>query len=84
VQYHPEYKLGEVAATMRRYGQILVDDGFFASLDALETYAQEVSALGVDATRRDIAWRLDIGRELLVEEERVREIANWIALQVQR
>jgi len=43
-----------------------------------------VSALGVDATRRDIAWRLDIGRELLVEEERVREIANWIALQVQR
>jgi GMP synthase (glutamine-hydrolysing) len=84
VQYHPEYKLGEVAATLRRYGQILVDDGFFASLDALETYAQDVSELGVDATRRDIAWRLDIGRELLVEEERMREIANWIALQVRR
>ena len=84
VQYHPEYKLGEVAATIRRYGQILVDDGFFASLEALETYAQEVSALAADATRRDIAWRLDIGRELLVEEERTREIANWITLQVRR
>jgi GMP synthase (glutamine-hydrolysing) len=69
---------------MRRYGQILVDDGFFASLDALETYAKDVSALGADLTRRDIAWRLDIGRELLVEEERMREIANWIALQVRR
>ena len=84
VQYHPEYKLGEVAATVRRYGQVLVDDGFFASLDALENYAKEVSALDADATRRDIAWRLDIGRELLVEEERVREIANWVAFQVRR
>lgn len=84
VQYHPEYKLDEVAATLRRYGQILVDESFFASLDALETYAREVGALGADATRRDIAWRLDIGRELLVEEERMREIANWIALQVRR
>ena len=84
VQYHPEYSLGEVAATVRRYGQILVDDGFFASLDALESYAQDLSALGADGTRRDIAWRLDIGRELLVEQERMREIANWVALQVRR
>ena len=41
----PNSRLGEVAAVLRRYGQILVDDGFFASLDALETYAREVSAL---------------------------------------
>jgi GMP synthase (glutamine-hydrolysing) len=84
VQYHPEYSLGEVAAVVRRYGQILVDDGFFASLGELKTYADDVSALGADATRSDIAWRLDIGRELLVEQERVREIANWITTRLRR
>jgi GMP synthase (glutamine-hydrolysing) len=82
VQYHPEYGLGDVAATVRRCGQTLVDEGFFASLNDLEAYAKDVSTLGVDPSRRDIAWRLDIGRELLAEEERVREIANWIAHQL--
>ena len=28
-QYHPEYTLGDIAATLRRYGKTLVDDGFF-------------------------------------------------------
>ncbi len=78
VQYHPEYSLEEIAATVRRYGHILVDEGFFESLDALELYARDVGALSDDASRRDIAWRLDIGRELLVEAERQREIANWM------
>ncbi len=82
VQYHPEYTLDDVAAVVRRYGQALVDDGLFASLDALHTYAAEVSALGADPDRRDIAWRLDIGRDLLREEERTREVANWIARQI--
>ncbi len=84
VQYHPEYSLRDVAATVRRYGQILVDEGFFASLDELKAYARDVSALDDDATRRDIAWRLDIGSELLLAEARECEIANWISAQVRR
>ncbi len=82
VQYHPEYTLGEVAAVVRRYGRTLVDEGFFVSVEDLESYARDLSALDADATRRDVAWRLNIGRDLLVADERVREIANWLAFQV--
>jgi GMP synthase (glutamine-hydrolysing) len=82
VQYHPEYQLEEVAAVVRRYGQILVDDGLFASAEDVEAYARDVSLLHADATRRDIASRMSIGRELLLEDERVREIANWITLKL--
>ena len=59
VQYHPEYSLGEVAAVVRRYGQTLVDDGFFASLDELQAYADDVSALDArsDPTRYRLAPR---------------------------
>jgi GMP synthase (glutamine-hydrolysing) len=79
VQYHPEYQLDEVAAAVRRYGQILVDDGLFASAEDLEAYAEDVSLLHTNASRLDIALRRNIGSELLLEEQRVREIANWIA-----
>lgn len=82
VQYHPEYRLDEVSGVVRRYGQLLVDEGFFGSLEALDTYARDIDALHADPTRTDIAWRLAIGREILVEEERLREIANWLALRV--
>ena len=78
VQYHPEYSLGEVAATVRRYGRILVEDGFFASLEELEAYAHDVATLESDPARRDIAWRLDIGDDLLTAAGREREIVNWI------
>ncbi len=82
VQYHPEYSLDEVAAVVRRYGQILVDDGFFASAKDLEAYATDLSVLHADPTRRNLAARLNIGPELLLEKERVHEIANWIALKL--
>ena len=82
VQYHPEYRLDDVSAVIRRYGQVLVDEGFFASLETLDTYAGEIDLLHATPTRADIAWRLAIGRDILVEEERLREIANWLALRV--
>ena len=37
VQYHPEYTLRDLAFVLRRYGQTLVDEGFFADLAALES-----------------------------------------------
>jgi GMP synthase (glutamine-hydrolysing) len=82
VQYHPEYGLHDVAAMIRRFGQILVDDGFFADLADLERYADDLSALDADRRRRDIAWRLGLDHDILNDTMRQTELANWIARQV--
>jgi GMP synthase (glutamine-hydrolysing) len=82
VQYHPEYGLHDVVAMIRRFGQILVDDGFFADLADLERYADDLSALGADKRRRDIAWRLGLDRDILNDAMRQAELTNWIARQV--
>jgi GMP synthase (glutamine-hydrolysing) len=79
VQYHPEYRLHDVACTLLRYGDRLVDEGFFRTLADLQSYAADLESLEADPTRRDIAWRYGLGRELLAQDERVHEIANWVA-----
>lgn len=82
VQYHPEFSLRDLAFILRRYGQTLVDEGFFAELASLETFAADLNALASDQRRTDIAWRLGLGADILQPELRLCEIANWIDLQV--
>jgi len=84
VQYHPEFTLRDLAFILQRYGQTLVDEGFFADLAALESYAADLSTLAADSARTDIAWRLGLGADILQPELRLREIANWIAGQVRK
>jgi GMP synthase (glutamine-hydrolysing) len=84
VQYHPEFTLRDIAFILRRYGQTLVDEGFFADLAALESHAAELSTLAADSARTDIAWRLGLGADILRPELRLREIANWVAGQVRK
>jgi GMP synthase (glutamine-hydrolysing) len=79
VQYHPEYRLRDVAAVIRRYGQILVDEGFFADPTDLTRYAADLSALDVDAQRGNIAWKFALGRDILNDDCRQTELKNWIA-----
>ena len=84
VQYHPEYGLGDVAATVLRYGARLVDEGFFPDVVELERYASDLLSLEANAARRDIAWRLDLGEDVLKPEKRLCEISNWVRLQVEQ
>jgi len=79
VQYHPEYGLAEIAATLRRYGTRLIDDGFVRSLDELEAHAALYIALGEDPGRRDLAWRLGVDADVLDPLARMAEIANWLS-----
>jgi GMP synthase (glutamine-hydrolysing) len=79
VQYHPEYRLHDVAAVIRRYGQTLVDEGFFADLTELKRYAGDLAALELNPNRRDIAWRLGVDRDVVSDEMRQVELVNWIA-----
>jgi GMP synthase (glutamine-hydrolysing) len=78
VQYHPEYRLHDVAAMIRRYGQILVTEGFFASLIELERYADDLSVLDKDHRRRDVAWRLGLDDDIVDPLVRQIELSNWI------
>jgi len=84
VQYHPEYRLRDIAAVVRRYGEMLVIEGFFKDLSELEFYAADLMALEADRKRRDIAWRLDLGEDILDEGMRLSELSNWITSQVRR
>ncbi|MCC8973765.1 type 1 glutamine amidotransferase [Bradyrhizobium brasilense] len=79
VQYHPEYRLHDVVAVIQRYGQLLVDEGFFADLDALARYAGDLSALEADERRGDLAWKLALHRDILSRDCRQTELRNWIA-----
>jgi len=79
VQYHPEFSLQDIAWVIRRIGQPLVDEGFFADVDELERYAADLVALHHERARRDILWRLGLDQDLANDELRRAEISNWIA-----
>jgi GMP synthase (glutamine-hydrolysing) len=79
VQYHPEYGLNDVAAVIRRYGKILFAEGFFSDLAELENYAADLSTLAANERRRDIAWRLGFGDDIMKSSVRQTELSNWIA-----
>jgi GMP synthase (glutamine-hydrolysing) len=83
VQYHPEYRLHDIAAVIKRYGQTLVTEGFFADLTELERYVADLSTLAANERRRDIAWRLGFGDDIIKKSVRQTELSNWIASLVQ-
>jgi GMP synthase (glutamine-hydrolysing) len=84
VQYHPEYGLHDVAAMIRRYGNSLVTEGFFADSAELDRYASDLAILAANPQRRDIAWRLGFGDDILNESMRQTELSNWIASLVRK
>ena len=78
VQYHPEYGLKDVAATMRRNGHALIADGLFADRAGLERYAADLKTLDADPGRRDLAWQYGIDATVLDPALRYAELRNWL------
>ncbi|MGJ4998583.1 type 1 glutamine amidotransferase [Bradyrhizobium sp. HKCCYLS3077] len=78
VQYHPEFSLQDVAWVIRRIGQPLVDEGFFADMAELERYAADLATLHHDRARRDLLWRLGLDQDVANDGLRQTEISNWI------
>jgi GMP synthase (glutamine-hydrolysing) len=78
VQYHPEYTLGDIAATLRRYGKTLVDEGFFPDEANLLAYSKELDAINIDPSIKWLAWRHALDKMILDKSIRVKEISNWI------
>jgi GMP synthase (glutamine-hydrolysing) len=82
VQYHPEYTLEDMAATLRRYGKRLLADAFFSNEHDLLAYAHELDALYCDPANKALAWRHGIDAAVLDKAVRVKEICNWITHRV--
>jgi GMP synthase (glutamine-hydrolysing) len=82
VQYHPEYTLKDIAATLARYNGRLIDEGFFATAGELEAHVAALSSLHENPAQPALAWRLGIDRDILDPQQRLCEIANWISDQV--
>ena len=82
VQYHPEYSLHDIAATVRRYGKRMVEDGFFSTERELLHYAHDLELLHGDPHNKSLAWQHGIDDAVLNKSVRVTEIRNWIEHQV--
>jgi GMP synthase (glutamine-hydrolysing) len=82
VQYHPEYSLGDIAATMRRYGKRLVEEKFFLDEKSLVAHTKELDSLNDDPDQKWISWKHALDRLILDKSVRTKELANWIDHQV--
>ena len=81
-QYHPEYTLQEIAIVMRRYGDRLPEDGTYPTAAVRDQAINELSELGRDPTRKDLAAKYRIGASVLDAGIHHREILNWLTLKV--
>lgn len=79
-QYHPETDLDELAAMLRLSAEAVVSAGFAADHAAVEASAREVEGLAEDdcPARRQRAWRLGVGADVLEAGQRRREIGNYL------
>lgn len=78
VQYHPEYDLRDVADLGVLRAPQLVEQGFFQSAADADGYLAELRALAEDRSRKDLAYRLGVGADVLSTSVRTREVRNWL------
>lgn len=79
VQYHPEYDCHEVASLARLRRDELIAQGTFADGDEADRFVDDLEALHLDPTRRDLAARLGLDESVLDEDVRTVEVRNWLA-----
>jgi GMP synthase (glutamine-hydrolysing) len=82
VQYHPEYDLRQLSALLRRSAGRLVREGLARTLEEAEAVGADLRALHDDPSRKDLAWRYDIGPDITDPARHRREFANWLRVKV--
>ncbi len=81
-QYHPEYDFNELAIVILRYGQRLIESGFFADMPTLLRFVNDLCALHEDHSRMDLAWLYGIGDDVLDPAHRGLELKQWLEREV--
>jgi GMP synthase (glutamine-hydrolysing) len=82
VQYHPEYSLREIAAIVARRAGNLTREGFFPDERSALAYVEDLRALDAAPDRRDVAWRLGLGDDVLDPIKRRAELINFLEVRV--
>jgi GMP synthase (glutamine-hydrolysing) len=70
--------LREIAAIVARRGSTLASEGFFPNERDALAYAEDLRALDAAPERRDIAWPLAVGEDVLNPVKRRTELINFI------
>ncbi len=83
LQYHPEYDLHEVARLTEVRTGVLVEEGRFAGRSDAKSWIEELEALHRRPERSDLRFRLALDADLLDPAQRMREVANWLAHEVE-
>jgi|TARA_Y100000294_G_scaffold115222_1_gene106919 GMP synthase (glutamine-hydrolysing) len=78
LQYHPEYDLHEMARLTWCRIDKMVELGFFPNREAGEDHVEALEALHNDPTRKDIAWKLGVDKDVMDKDYRRTEVRNWI------
>ncbi len=82
VQYHPEYNLQELARLIIAREEKLTREGYFNSHEDLTNFAEDLETIFKDPSRKDLRWKLAIDEDLLSDNIRELEFANWLNYRV--
>lgn len=78
MQYHPEYTLTEIASIMARRAAALAGEGLFTSEKEALGYVEDLKTLDAAPERRDLAFRLGLGEDVLDPARRRVELVNFL------
>jgi GMP synthase (glutamine-hydrolysing) len=78
VQYHPEFDVAYIATLMRRYGEMMVNEGFCRDKADADTLAATWIEAAGNPERKDLRWRYGLGPDVLDPSRRLAEIDNWL------
>jgi len=82
VQYHPEFDVEHMANLTELFDKMVLHEGFYENEATLKTHIRQLRDVHRDPGRRDLAWLLGLGQDILDDGMREREIRNWIDHQV--
>ncbi|WP_062229314.1 glutamine amidotransferase-related protein [Aureimonas frigidaquae] len=80
VQYHPELTIGEIAGSLKRQSDALIEEGLAKDEATIRSYAALLDALHEDPDRADIAWRVGVDEEVLDDRQRQLELSNFLRM----
>ena len=81
-QYHPEYDLYLVAGLIAAREEKLTGEGYFRSHEDLANFVSDLKTIYKDPARKDLRWKYGIDEDVLSDDIRELEFANWIKYQV--
>jgi len=81
-QYHPEYDLHLVAGLIAAREEKLTKEGYFTGHDDLVAFVKNLNTIVEDPSRKDLRWKYAIDEDVLSDDIRELEFANWIKHQI--